>query len=347
MIRELLRIGRVLGWGQLMRINRARRLGGDTLIRGYFATPTLIALLNVGFFDALAGEREVDIKAFAKEQGLEPAVLQALCDYLYAMQVLDRNGRGYKLARNGRLLVDMVSGSLYSAGAYAPVFCNLEDMLRGTKRYGEDVRRDPALAARGSGDAGKLFMFPMVSDLLHKRGITGVLDLGCGDAAFLIGLCKANPAITAYGIDISPEAIEDGKRNAATAGLQDRIHLYAEDMFKLQSIAGELDGVGAATSFFVMHEFLACGDERILDFFKSYREALPGVPLIVCESARHTPEQLRKRPGPLMDFQLVHDLSGQRPVSREEWRAIFGKAGFTSIGEDYFRLGRMVIFTVS
>jgi len=34
-------------------------------------------------------------------------------------------------------------------------------------------------------------------------------------------------------------------------------------------------------------------------------------------------------------------------ASREEWRAIFGKAGFTSIEEDYFRLGRMVIFTVS
>ncbi len=344
---ELIRIARVLGVRHMMRLNRARRLGGDELIRGFFATPTLIALFNVGLFDELAAAGRVELESFAAQRGLRFEVLRPLCEYLYAMQVLDRSGDAYRPGSKGELVTEVLRGTLYSAAAYAPVFCNLEALLRGEKEYGAGVRRDTALAARGSGEAGKLFIFPIVREMVRSRRYGTVLDLGCGDATFLIGLCESNPSVKAYGVDISAEAIAEGARNVREHGLDGRVRLFAEDMFKVPAMAEKVPGVQAATAFFVMHEFMAGQRERVVSFFDEFRRALPGVPLVICESAWHTPEELRKRPGPLMDFQMVHELSGQRPLSRAQWQELFREAGFSSVEEDYIGLARMVVYTVS
>ena len=343
---ELMRLARILGWRNLLRMRQAKRVGGDEIIRGFFATPTIIALFKIGFFDAVLKEERVYIEPFASEHGLEFDVLKPLCEYLYEIKVLDKDGPSYTFGPKGRLLTEMVKGSFYSAAAYSAVFNNLESLLRGQSSYGSDVHRDTALAAAGSGEAGKLFMFPMVEELIFKNEFAKVLDLGCGDATFLINLCKTNPDVTAYGIDLSAKAIENGCRNVAQENLQDRVHLFAEDMFNLKAIAGQLDGIQAATSFFVLHEFLRGGTSRVVDFFRAFREAFPNTYLIICESVRHTPEQIRKRLGPLAEFQLVHDLTKQNPITRAQWKTAFGEAGFTSIEENYIRTGRMVIYTV-
>jgi len=48
----------------------------------------------------------------------------------------------------------------------------------------------------------------------------------------------------------------------------------------------------------------------------------PGVPLIVFEVVRPTPEEIRKRPGMGVYYFLYHDLTHQKPVSREEWKEL-------------------------
>ena len=189
-------------------------------------------------------------------------------------------------------------------------------------------------------------MFPLVKDIIRKKRFEKVLDIGCGDATFLIDLCETNPNITAFGLDMSAEAIEDGRRNVALHNLEDRIHLYVEDMFNLKSLAGQLEGIEVATSFFILHEFLRCGPGRALDFLKTFRQTFPNVSLILSDSIRHTRDQLRKRGGPLAEFQLTHDLTGQKTITREQWKSIFADAGFTSIEEDYFDRVRMAIHTI-
>lgn len=343
---HLLTLVRVLGVRQVLKLARAKRFAGSTLIRGFFTTPIIVTLLNTGFFDEIVRKDQINLDAFALQHGLDKAILQSLGDYLYAMKVLDKRGDDYVLDSRGRLIVEVLPGSFYSAGAYADIFYNMESLLRREKRYGVDVNRNTALAARGSGDAGKLFVFPLVADLIQRRGFTHVLDLGCGDAAFLIDLCKDNPRLHGYGLDLSTEAIAEGNRNVEQANLQDRIQLFAEDMFNIRALTGQLEGVEVATSFFVMHELLSSGAGRVMEFLQAFAEACPRAHLVVCESIRHTPEQLRERPGPLMEFQLVHDLSGQRPVSRQEWRSIFEEAGFHSIEEEYFEFARLAIYVV-
>jgi hypothetical protein len=71
------------------------------------------------------------------------------------------------------------------------------------------------------------------------------------------------------------------------------------------------------------------------------------VPLIICEVIRHSPEELRRKPGGLMEIQLFHDLSNQSLMSRAEWQAVFQQANFQNIHEDYLDFARTAIYTVS
>lgn len=337
----------VLGPRRMLRLVQARRVGGDALLRGFCTTPVVIALFEAGFFDALLAQGSMDAESFASERGLEPGVLLPMCDYLYAQKLLERNGNRYRLSRQGRLLAGECRGGFEITGAYASVFNNLSALLSGQMRYGVDVQKNIPMTARGSGESGKLFMFPMTIDIIRRRGFKRVLDIGCGDATFLTELCKANADVTGYGVDLSAEAIEDGAENVARARLKGRVHLFAEDMFKLGCLSPHLDSIDAATGFFILHEFLRCGNERVLGFLKMFRETFPGASLLICEGVRHSPEQLRKRYGPLAEFQLSHDLTGQRPLSRSGWKGLFAEAGFRSVREHYYSVVRMAVYEVS
>ena len=343
---ELLKLARVLGVGHLLRLKKAKGVAVGSLIQGFLATPTINALFEVGFFDALVTEKQVDIESFAAQRDLNLEVLTSLCDYLYALGFINGDGKTYSLSPKGQLIAGELRGTFTIARAYSPVINNIAPLLTGKSRFGVDVHKNIQLSAQGSGETGMMFMFPLVKDIIRRRGFKSVLDIGCGDATFLIDLCEANPDVTAYGLDLSAGAIEDGRRNIARHNLEDRIHLYVEDMFNVKSLAGQFEGIEAATSFFILHEFLRCGPSKVLDFLETFRQTFPNMSLILCDSIRHTRDQLRKRGGPLAEFQLSHDLTGQMTITREEWKSIFTDAGFASIEEDYFDLIRMVIYTI-
>ena len=343
---ELLKLARVLGVGHLLRLRKARGVAADSLVRGFLATPAINALFEVGFFDALVTEKQVNIESFAAQRDLDLDILMSLCDYLYALGFINGDGNTYTLSPKGQLLAGELRGTFSISRAYSPVINSIAPMLTGKSRLGVDVYKNIQMSAQGSGETGMMFMFPLVKDIIRRKGFKKVLDIGCGDATFLIDLCKTNPDITAYGLDLSAEAIEDGRRNVAQHNLEDRTHLYVEDMFNLKSLALQLEGIEVATSFFILHEFLRCGSSRVMDFLEIYRQTFPNVSLILCDSIRHTRDQLRKRGGPLAEFQLTHDLTGQMTITREQWKSIFAEAGFTSVEEDYFDLVRMVIHTI-
>ena len=84
---------------------------GEHFIRGSSATPTIIALLKVGLFEALVKEKVLNIESFASQNRLNLKVLTSLCDYLYALKVFDREGLNYSLSPKGQLLTDMLQGS--------------------------------------------------------------------------------------------------------------------------------------------------------------------------------------------------------------------------------------------
>ena len=114
-----------------------------------------------------------------------------------------------------------------------------------------------------------------------------------------------------------------------------------------KSVADIWNRIYAVTAFFVFHEFLFDNGDRVVGFLRNFRELFPGVPLILFEAIRPTFSKMRRRPSALaIQYFLLHDLSMQNPVSREEWKALFSQAGFSSISERYLGFARTAIYTL-
>ncbi len=335
-----------LGLAPAVRANRIKRFSQETLT-GFYVTRVTIALFNIGFIDELAERRAVNLETFAASRHLDLKVLKSLCDYLYALRILDRKGGSYTLNRQRPFVGETLNGPFYSVYAYQDIFHNLEALLKNEEKYGVDVCRQSEYVARGSGAVGKLMAFPMVTQVLNRNKFGRILDLCCGDATFLIDLCERDKNMVGFGLDISPEAIAFGREKVEQHHLTHRIHLSAGDAFNVDTEAAQLHGIDAATCIYALHEFLSDDNERILELFRRFRESLPGVPLVICEVMRHSPEELREKPGGVAEIQLWHELSDQRLLGRDEWKALFRQAGFRHVVEDYVGFARTAIFTVS
>lgn len=337
---------RILGLGAALRANRIRRFSQEQL-KGFYTTRAIIALYNVGMLDEMSGQGSVDLDAFAESHALDATALRSLCDYLYAVNVLKRHGNRYAVDRRNPAVAATLNGPFLSVYAYQDVFHNLEALLRKEKTYGVDVTRQGELVARGSGAAARLLAFPLVADVLARNGFKRILDLCCGDATFLIDLCERRPEVTGYGVDISEEAIAFGRMLLQDHRLDKRVELVVGDVFEIDQVGAAIDGIDAATCVYALHEFLDDDRQRMLDLLGRFKSAFPGVPLVVCEVIRHTPEELRAKPGGVAEIQLWHELSGQRLNSRAQWKSLFRAAGFMNVHEDYVTAARTAVYTVS
>lgn len=62
-----------------------------------------------------------------------------------------------------------------------------------------------------------------------RRGDERVLDLGCGEAAWLVRAATGRPGIRADGVDLSRPALERGRAHVEAAGLASRVELHQGD----------------------------------------------------------------------------------------------------------------------
>lgn len=344
---EFLRAIRFFGLPYLLRLGRGYRRGWQDMFSGYFATHALHALINVGLIDRMLSGGYIDIKAFAASEKLHEEILRPLCEALYSNRLFDRSDVDhYCLSERGRSSIPVLKGWLEVSYGYSEVFSSLEEMMRGTKVYARDFYRKSDFVARGSGEMENWLLFPLANAIIQEKGYTRVLDLGCGDGHFLRKLCALNTNVQCFGIDLAPAAIEEGEASARAAGLEGRISLHAADIQDVQEMPAVLRTVQVTTIFFVLHEILYLGEDRLIAFLKAYQQKFPGVPLIAFEAIRPTADEMRQRPGIGIYYYLYHDLTHQQPVTCARWRELFAKAGFRSIDERYLGYSRTAIYTV-
>jgi SAM-dependent methyltransferase len=77
-----------------------------------------------------------------------------------------------------------------------------------------------------------------------------VADLGCGAGWSTLGIARAYPNARVDGFDEDPASIDAARRNAAAAGLEDRVRFYRQDVSDA-SLAGAYDLV---TIFEALHD---------------------------------------------------------------------------------------------
>jgi SAM-dependent methyltransferase len=347
---SLLSVTRTLGLSKILESRKAKQLAWEEMISVHFVTRCFQTLLNLGLLEEMVQRGTVDVKVFAETNGLDSDLLRAICEALYARRLLRKESDSrYGLEEKGEFMVrnPLSRGWFYLANGYENVLFHLEDLVRKKKKYGADLVRDGRLVGVGSGLASRDIYFPLVLKKLAEASYTRVLDIGCGDGEFLRLLCKRFPGTRAVGVDLSPEAVEAGNEQIRHDDLAGRIHLHVGDALELPAQRDVLKGVDAATTFFVLHEFCGGpGHQKAVRFLRDFRETLPGIPFLIVETVRPSPDEMRRRPGPAIEYFLFHDLSSQRPVGRDVWMQLFREAGFESITEDYIAFARTAIFTI-
>lgn len=343
-----LSVARTVGWSKLLQMRKVKQHVWEELISPHFTLRCVQTLLNTGFLDALR-EAPQNAEEYAAKNNLDPKLLRALCEALYARRILTLEGDRFGLDETGRLIVEtnMGRGWVDLVYGYEPVLNNLEPMLRKQASYGQEVVRYGDYVGVGSGLASVDFYFPLVAQLVAEGKRRKVLDIGCGDGTFLRYLCSTVPGLEGVGIDLSPDAVEAGRRILAKEKISN-VSLHVGDAMDIGKLKEQIAGVDCAATFFVLHELCDNnGNQRTLRFLRSFREALPGVPFHIIETIRPTAQEMRKRPGPAVEYFLFHDLSKQHPLSRDQWRKLYQASGFQSIQEDYIAGARTSIFTLA
>ena len=84
-------------------------------------------------------------------------------------------------------------------------------------------RDHPVAAPLDDASVGRLLTLAL------PRGDERVLDLGCGEAAWLLRALTDRPEVHGTGVDVSPVALAGTREAAAAAGLTERLTLHEDD----------------------------------------------------------------------------------------------------------------------
>lgn len=108
--------------------------------------------------------------------------------------------------------------------------------------YGVDLLLSPAtLEPRPDTETLVDAMLPFVRERARRRGACRILDLGTGTGAISLALLSEVEEATATGTDISHEALDVARRNAARLGLAERFTALRSDWF--ENLSGKWDAI--------------------------------------------------------------------------------------------------------
>jgi SAM-dependent methyltransferase len=335
---EIADLLRILGFSQALRLKK-RYDEAQPYVRGYVATNALWALLVCGLADRMLEHETVDVDAFAREKSLDRRVLTSLLDYLDGISLVRYEAGQVRLLERGRHFLEETRGLFELTYAYEPLFVNLNDLLAGRKTYGPDVARRIEYVGRGSGLLCRDLPYPVMADIIARHKCRRVLDLGCGDLAFLLFLCDRLAGLTAIGIDLDPKMVAYARDVLARSPHATRLRVEQADLRRLDALAaaGPLD-VDCVTAVDTLHEYLWNGTAEVVAALAKLRQRFPQALFVIGEFCNQPHETLRRRPTAFLEHHLFHDLTNQRIGEADLWRRLFREAGFQIVEERVFNL---------
>jgi SAM-dependent methyltransferase len=286
-----------------------------------FALASVLASLDESGLLAQLEEGPVTGERAGDADGLLPATLR----YLVQRDLAEERDGAFSLTERGRAICRDKGYLVWLQGGYGHVLAGLGDFITGTRRYGADVERAGRWVAEGSALIGRDDVAPHAAEVLSALDFHHVVDLGCGNARFLIGAAERF-GVTGVGVDLSPEACEDAERMIAAAGLTGRVRVRCGDAGDLDAIP-ELAEADLAVAHFLLHEIFEHGREALVAYLRKLGTLMPkGAHMLVAEvqPASGAPDE-RWRP----EFTLLHAIMRQELLDADGWHEAFTAAGWS------------------
>ncbi len=292
-------------------------------IEGYMVFCVLAALEEIDAFDYLIrNDNRINLNEYSEKKGFNSEKIKACLDYLCRSNLAYKSecGNCYSLEPDAYNMVIHGLGYITVVNGYSNVFHNLEKVLKNDMHYNQDVFRDGERVGRGSGSLARGFTFPFIEHFLKKNSFKNILDLGCGDAEFIIDSSK-KMNISAKGIDLSADVIEYAKRRISSEGLADKIEVYEGDIFEIDQVDIPSTSVDFIISSYVLHEFFYKDENggKLKSLLLKLRDKFPSAKIMIAEVTRKEDEHLKSDSNFLSEHHLWHDLSDQGLPSLESW----------------------------
>jgi SAM-dependent methyltransferase len=292
------------------------------LFEGFALASVLASLDEAGLLAALeAGPLAGAPDGIPDADGLMPAAL----DYLAQRGLAERHDGGFELTERGRAIAKDKGYLVWLQGGYGHVLAGLGDFVTGARRYGTGVERAGRWVAEGSALIGRDDVAPYATEVLSALDFHRVVDLGCGNARFLIGAAQRF-GVAGVGVDLSPEACRDAERTIADAGLTGTVVVRCGDAGDLDAIP-ELAEADLVVAHFLLHEIFEHGREALVAYLTKLGRLMPaGAHMLVAEvqPASGASEE-RWRP----EFTLLHAIMRQQLLDADGWHEAFTAAGWS------------------
>lgn len=290
------------------------------LFEGFALTCVLSSLERTGLLARLeAGAIPAD--ANEGEDGLPLATLR----YLAQRDVVQERDGAFTLTDRGRAICKDKGYLVWLEGGYNAALANVGAFSTGALRYGSDVIREGRWVAEGSALIGRDDVAPHATEVLGGIDFSHVVDLGCGNARFLIGAAQRF-GVTGVGVDLSPEACEDAARMIEEAGQTGKVRVRCGDAGDLDAIP-ELAEADLAVAHFLLHEIFEQGRDALVTYLTKLGTLMPkGAHMLVAEvqPASGAPDE-RWRP----EFTLLHAIMRQQLLDADGWHEVFTTAGWS------------------
>lgn len=305
-------------------------------IRFFALAANLHHFFKSGIYDTLAAAATAT-EPLASALALDAVRLAGFLQYLGNEGILDATPAGWVVTTKGRTLAQFRGWYTMFIGGYGSTFLQLGDRLQ---RGASPATRDAAQVGIGSCFISHYDAIPLTRSLMAKAPTRGrrILDIGCGNALYLVEFCKAMPEVEAWGVEPDPQGYAAAVQLVESSGLKERIHLLcrsALDFFRAP----------AATSFdfavlgFVLHEILGqSGEAAVIEFLREFITRFPEIHLIVIEVDERMADPQIMRHGLALGYYnpyyLFHPFTSQRLAPAAYWEALFAKAGLVVLARE-------------
>ena len=314
------------------------------LVAGYHATHLLEIARELGVWETLAHRPGLTFEELATGLGTDPFYTDALCRTAFSFGLLERQGRGWRMAPHFDQILGNPESSFYLACAprvHMVVGEDYREYVRhfraGTTRsyqeHGEGFMREVAEALKALPRIFLDLVLPRLPGLgAQLRDGGRVLDVGCGGGWAVVQIAERFPKTSCVGIDLEPYSVELARRLIVERGLADRCQARMQSVDQL----GEEGAYDVATSFLVVHEIAPALKPTA---FAAVAQALKpgGYFLIFDEAYPETDEALQTMPTRFAALAQWYELTWGNVVdTRSTLHALCHEAGLRVTEETSF-----------
>lgn len=306
-------------------------------IRYLALAQALYQLMDTGLYGSLA-EGGSDVDVLARHHGFDPVRLLALLRYL-ANEGYAVDDDGWRLTVKGRALLPFRPWYTLLVGGYAGTFGQIGSTLAADAPW---ATRDGSKVGTGSCGISRYDALPIVGRLLDQ--VPGdeatVVDIGCGDAAFLIELCQQRPGIVGIGLDPDAASVHIAKERIKRADIGDRVSVHQTEGLDTLHLDLPADGQICFLASFALQEILEQdGEDAIRGLLRRSAERYPNSCWLVVE-VDHQPTSPKVMAHGLglayyNPYYLLHALTEQRLETREFWDSLFDSAGMEVVAFEH------------